>query len=88
MEIVTLSMTKLTHIQILTFFQDMSTCSNTKQIKIETQDLTALTENKLCECIENLKTIQLIDATMLKNKKRMVRLRFPKICSKILISKK
>ena len=85
MEIVTLSMTKLGHNQVLTFSQDLSYCSNIKQLRIEAKILTFLTENKLCECIEKVDKIQLIGAMLSKSQNRMIRINFPKSHAKVLI---
>ena len=87
MQKVKLSMTKFSHCQIFTFFQNLNLTSRIKQLKIENQDLTILTENVLCDCIAKLQKVKFINIKLSKSQKRAIRIKYPKNYSNILISK-
>ena len=83
-----LSITKLHHFHIITFFADLILSSVLEHLQFESQDITIVPPSILCMTIKKLKSVKLINVKMTNSQKRAIRTKFPKKCSSILISQK
>ena len=75
---VILSLTKLSHFQIITFFSDLISNSALKNLVIESQDLTILPPDILGMAISKLDSVKLVNAKMTSSQKRYIRITLPK----------
>ena len=75
---VILSLTKLSHFQILTFFSDQISSSALKHLDIVSQDLTVLPPDILGMAISKLDSVKLVNAKMTSSQKRYIRITLPK----------